>query len=59
MRGLERLFNGSTICVARNHLCSSMVRSGHILLESDLWREIFQGGEFCIAHETWHDFPFL
>ena len=27
-----------------NHLCRSMVMSGHVLLERDLWREIFQGG---------------
>ena len=53
MRGLERLSNWE------NHLCSSVVRSGYVLLERDLWRAIFQGGEFYFSHETWHDFLFL
>jgi hypothetical protein len=36
-----------------------VVRFGQVLLERDLWQEIFQGGEFCIAHETWYKIPFL
>ena len=42
---IDHAWAGETLSNWFNHLCSSVVMSGHILLERDLWREIFQGGQ--------------